>query len=347
MITNNFKGKRILFLSVKLFNYENIIADKMRSLGAIVDYYDERPANSIFVKGIIRLHRDFYRKKISNYYNSILKKIENRKYDYFFLIKGEVVSDFFIEKVKELNPNITLLYYTFDSFKNNSNAVSILKYFDRKFTFDCKDSESYGLALRPLFFSDDYVHFEPNSIYDIDLLFIGTAHSDRYVISESVADWCKKNNLKNYAFYYSPSRLVFLFFKLFDSSFKKFNFNKISFQSLNHSQITQLYNKSKVVLDVNHPNQNGLTMRVFEVLGSGKKLVTTNEEVKKYPFYNINNISIIDRDNIVMDRSFFDTPYQKIDSDLYKRMSINGWLEEIFFPKDKFDWVVDSQKEVR
>ena len=32
MIIENFKGMRILFFSVKLFNYENIIADKMRDL---------------------------------------------------------------------------------------------------------------------------------------------------------------------------------------------------------------------------------------------------------------------------------------------------------------------------
>ena len=91
-------------------------------------------------------------------------------------------------------------------------------------------------------------------------------------------------------------------------------------------------------MDINHPNQNGLTMRVFEVLGSGKKLVTTNGDVKKYPFYNTHNICIIDRNNIVMDRSFFDTPFQKIDTDLYKRMSINGWLEEIFFSENEFNW---------
>lgn len=334
----NFQNKRILFLSVKLFNYENIIADKLRSLGAIVDYYDERPANSIFAKGIIRLNRDFYKKKIINYYNTILNEIKDKKYDYFFLIKGEVVPEFFIEKIKHFNPNITLLYYTFDSFKNNSNAVNILKYFDRKYTFDCKDADKYGLKLRPLFFSDDYSYSEPKVNFDIDLLFIGTAHSDRYVISEKVADWCKQQNLKNYAFYYSPSRFVFLFFKLFDSTFKKFNYNKITFKSLNHSQITELYKKTRVVLDINHPNQNGLTMRVFEVLGSGKKLVTTNGDVKKYPFYNTHNICIIDRNNIVMDRSFFDTPFQKIDTDLYKRMSINGWLEEIFFSENEFNW---------
>lgn len=339
MKTNNFENKRILFLSVKLFSYEKIITDKIRSLGAIVDYYDERPANSIFAKGIIRVNRDFYKTKIESYYSNILNEITHKTYDFFFLIKGEVVPEFFIQRIKFLNPGIILLYYTFDSFKNNPNAVKILKYFDRKYTFDCKDAEDYNIKLRPLFFSDDYAYSETNSKSDIDLLFIGTAHSDRYIISETVADWCKKNNLKNYAFYYSPSRLVLIFFKLFDSSFKKFKYSKISFESLNHKQITELYNKSRMVLDINHPNQNGLTMRVFEVLGSGKKLVTTNSDIKKYPFYNSDNVYIIDRNNIEMDKTFFDKPFKRIDSVLYDKMSICGWLEELFFLDANFDWL--------
>lgn len=335
----NFQNKRILFLSVKLFNYENIIADKLRSLGAIVDYYDERPANSIFAKGIIRLNREFYKKKIINYYNAILNDIKYKKYDYFFLIKGEVVSQFFIDKIKELNPEMVTLYYTFDSFVNNPNGIKVLDSFERKFTFDCKDSEKYNISFRPLFFSDDYRNVSVESCPKIDLLFIGTAHSDRYVISEALSNWCKTNNLKTVAFYYSPSRLVFLFFKFFDPSFKRFDYKKISFKSLNHNQIIDLYKKTKVILDINHPNQNGLTMRVFEALGSGKKLITTNSDIKRYPFYNTNNVFVIDRYNIVVEKSFFDKPFIKIDEKLYNQMSIDGFLKELFFSKDINKWL--------
>ncbi|MBE8727764.1 glycosyltransferase family protein [Flavobacterium hungaricum] len=339
MDNKNFKNKKILFFSVKLFNYENIIADKLRSLGAVVDYYDERPSNSIFSKGIIRLKRDLYNVKISNYYNSILQRIKNEKYDYFFLIKGEVVPQYFIDKLKVLNPEIVLLYYTFDSFENNPNGINIIQNFNRKYTFDSKDAESYNLSFRPLFFSDDYYKLKNEEDQKYDLLFIGTAHSDRYVISEQTAKWCDENKLKSFAFYYSPSRLVFLFFKLFDSSFKKFKYNKISFTSLKHQEIIELYKQSKVVLDINHPNQRGLTMRVFEALGSGKKLITTNFDIKRYPFYNENNIYIIDRGNIVLEYNFFNLPFEDIDQKLYDRMSISGWLNELFFDDKSFDWL--------
>ncbi|WP_374174025.1 hypothetical protein [Flavobacterium tructae] len=340
MIKNkSFNNKKILFFSVKLFNYENIIADKLRSLGAHVDYYDERPSNSILTKGIIRLKRSLYNVKISNYYRDILKDIENKNYDYFFLIKGEVIPQYFIEKVRELNPNITLLYYTFDSFENNPNGVDILKNFDKKYTFDSKDSQTYNIAFRPLFFSDDYYKLGSINNPKYDLLFIGTAHSDRYVISEKVAEWCRQKKLKNFAFYYSPSRLVFFFFKLFDESFKKFKYKNISFKSLKHEEIINLYKDSKIVLDINHPNQRGLTMRVFEALGSSRKLITTNTDIKQYPFYNTNNIYVIDRNDISLDYSFFELPFIEINEDLYDRMSISGWLEELFFDQYSFNWL--------
>ena len=47
------------------------------------------------------------------------------------------------------------------------------------------------------------------------------------------------------------------------------------------NDIVSLYKESEVILDINHPGQNGLTMRTFEALGAGKKLITTNTEIKK------------------------------------------------------------------
>jgi hypothetical protein len=334
-----FKDKKILFISVKLFNYENIIADKLRSLGAIVHYYDERPNNSILAKGIIRLKKDIYKCTITKYYNIISNEIKSKKYDYFFLIKGEVIPQFFIDELKKLNPNIILLYYTFDSFLNNPNGKEILHNFEKKFTFDRKDANDFKLDFRPLFFSDDYGNIKQKKSISFDLLFIGTAHSDRYIISEKLFELCKLNKLKFFSYYYSPSRISFWFFKLFDSSFKNFSYSKVRFKSLKHSEIISLYGDTKVVLDINHPKQVGLTMRVFESLGAEKKIITTNDDIINYPFYDSNNILIIDRNNIKVDISFFNKPFHKLNPKLKYSMSIAGWLEELFFTNEENIWV--------
>lgn len=55
MITNQLRGKKVLFLSVRTFNLENEIIRKLESFGAYVTYFDERPNNNNFTKAIIRV----------------------------------------------------------------------------------------------------------------------------------------------------------------------------------------------------------------------------------------------------------------------------------------------------
>lgn len=335
------KNRRILFISVATFNYEKEIAKELKYSGAIVDYYDERPSNSIFAKGIIRLKRSFYKNKIDSYYNNILDEINCYKYDYFFLIKGEVVPSFFIEKFRFKNPDCRLIFYTWDPFMNNKNSDIILKYFDKLFTFDSVDAKNFNLHFRPLFYLNDYKEVR-NSLMEetkYDLLFLGTAHSDRYVISNKLVNWCEKNKLKAYSYYYMQGKTVFLYKKIFDRSFKVFDIKKLSFVSLNIHEILALYKKSKVILDIHHPNQTGLTMRTIEVLGAGKKLITTNHEIKKYNFYNKKNIHLIDRENPVITREFIESNTEEIPPEFLEAMSINGWLKSIFINSKPDFWI--------
>ncbi|MGZ9735386.1 hypothetical protein [Flavobacterium sp. GNP002] len=326
------ENKNVFMLSVSFFNYENLIKEEMVAMGAEVDLYDERPSNSFYSKAIIRLKRSFYQVNIDKHYKNIIEKIKSKRYDFFLQIKGEVVPAFFLEFLRKENPKIVFIYYTYDSFKNNPNGLSILSYFDRKFTFDREDAIKYNLSFRPLFYASEYttVNQQEGNTYKYDLSFIGTAHSDRYSISQKLNDWCKKYNLKMFNFYFSPSETLFKFKKLTDKNFKNFDEQKISFKSLSHKQIVEIYKDSKAILDINHPGQNGLTMRTFETLGAGRKLVTTNADIKSYPFYNENNIYIIDRQNPELVKQFFEKEFEEIENTVYFSMSLKGWIKELF-----------------
>lgn len=339
-ITKVLKGKKILFFSVQTFNLEKEIKNTMEENGALVTYYDERPANNNFTKGIIRLKRDLYQKKIDAYYEKILSEIKNERFDYLYVNRGEVITEDFLKKFIELQPQCERIFFTWDSFKNHSHPTSILKYFHKRFTFDYDDALQYDIGFRPLYFLKKYrkVKTEKNIAPVYDLLFLGTAHSDRYIISNKIADWCSANGLSAFCYYYMHGKAVYFYQKIFDKSFKEFDYKKLSFKSLSTDEIVELYKKSKVILDINHPGQKGLTMRTFESLGAGKKLITTNQEIKKYPFYNPNNILVIDRENFEMNREFFETPYEDIPSDLYERSSIKGWLSEIVCNAETDDW---------
>jgi len=330
MIANS----NILVLSVKFFDYEKLIADQLIAMGASVDLFDERPSNTFLSKAIIRLKKNVYTSVINRHFKGIMRKIVDKRYNYFLLIKGESTPLFFLKFLKENNPGIVFIYYNYDSFKNNPNGLENLMMFDRKFSFDKNDSDKYQLGFRPLFFSSHYAKLNDQSTHNssakYDIAFIGTAHSDRYQISQTIAKWCIENSLRMFNFYFSPSKILFAFKKLTDRHFSGFDRSKISFRSLSHMEIMDIYRNSNAILDINHPNQNGLTMRTFETLGSGRKLVTTNTNIKSYPFYNDTNVYIIDRSNPNIDLEFFNREFEPIDSNLLFAMSLEGWLKELF-----------------
>jgi len=325
------KGKKILFLSVSFFKYENAIAKRLSDFGAEVDFYDERPSNSNLSKGIIRIYKNLYHIKINNYYNKILSEIKGKKYDYFLLIKGEAIPVFFLEKIKETNPEMEMIYYNFDPLSEYPNLISNLKYFDKKFTFEYNDSVKFSLNFRPLFYVDDYNCLDVNPQKpEYDIIFIGSAHTDRYIVGEKVRAVADCQNMKSYFYYYAMGRVAFRLKKLIDKNLKQFDITKVSFDKLNHFQIIDFYKKTKSVLDINKPFQNGLTIRTFEVLASKRKLITTNSDIKNYPFYNPENILVIDRENIVLSSDFFQTDFRNIDEKILYMMSLDSFIECLF-----------------
>src|SRR5437879_12342118 len=83
-----FTGKRILFIAPKFFGYEKEIKSRLESLGAHVDFYDDRPSNSAFSKIAIRLMPMLQRRRIRDYFSAIVES-SAVDYDFVFIIKME------------------------------------------------------------------------------------------------------------------------------------------------------------------------------------------------------------------------------------------------------------------
>lgn len=326
----SFEDLKILFISTETFGIEARIKDKLIDLGADVDYFNERPSNGVFLKGIIRVQAGFAAKRINDYYTKILEDIKEKKYDYLFVIKGEAIPRSFLQYFIHKNPGCKRIFYTWDSIKNNRNALGILDLFETKYSFDDEDCTRYNFKLRPLFYFEEF-SFTQGGETEYDLVHIGTAHSDRYELTQRLFCLCEEIGKKTYAYFYLQSRLVYLYKYFFDKSFKSFKLRDIRFKSLSITEIVDYYKRSRVILDINHPAQVGLTMRTFEAIGARRKLVTTNRNISKYPFYNENNILIISREASSLDMGFFKTDYQQINEEIYLKLSLEGWLREIFF----------------
>ena len=72
---------------------------------------------------------------------------------------------------------------------------------------------------------------------------------------------------------------------------------------MDRNQTYEIFNRAKVVIDISLEYQSVLTMRTFEALAFRIKLITNNCNIKKYDFYNPNNILIFDNttENTIID----------------------------------------------
>jgi hypothetical protein len=322
------KGKNILLLAPNFFGYEFEIKKELENLGAKVFYFDERPKNDFLTKACIRLNlKSFIQKNINNYYQNIVNETKTKNFDYLFLISPETIDVEKIKKIKSLHLNIKVFIYIWDSIKNKIKSLDLLPFSDKFFTFDLNDKvKNKCIKFLPLFYIRDYAYIENKDKPLYDISFIGTIHSDRYSIVKSIDN----SKFSVFAYFYSPSKVLFLLQKILHNEFKKVSNDDVSFKSLNKKEIINIIENSKCIIDIEHPLQQGLTMRTIEMLGARKKLITTNKNIKEYDFYNTKNICIVDRDNPIISKDFLKLEYSEIEQNIYEKYTLQNWIKNIF-----------------
>lgn len=325
------EGRKILFFSPKAFGYEVAIKNRLEEMGACVVFYDERPSNSFWGKAMLRVSKRSMTVKIDTYYKDIYKELEIiLSFDYIFLLNLEAMPVWFLKKIRSKYQNSPVTLYMWDSFRNKPHTQEYIPYCDRVITFDPADKVSDPkIEFRPLFFMNEYAKISSLKKYQYDISFIGTAHSDRFTIANKVKEYANGYELKTYFYFFLQSKKLYFYQKFTNNNFKGTKVDDFKYKPLSSKEVMDIIANSRVVLDVQHPKQTGLTMRTIEMLGAERKLITTNPAVKEYDFYNPQNILIIDRENPHIDKDFLVSPYQPTNDELYQKYSLDGWLEYI------------------
>ena len=131
---------------------------------------------------------------------------------------------------------------------------------------------------------------------------------------------------KQFIYHYMPSKLKFIYHKLFAPEFKGATMDDFQTEKLSSNEVVQIFKDSACILDAPQAGQTGLTIRTIECLGAKRKLVTTNKDIKKYDFYNESNILVFDG-SIDENNPFFTTPFVDVADNIYKKYSLREWLK--------------------
>ncbi|MEZ8379130.1 hypothetical protein AB6C48_09880 [Vibrio splendidus] len=319
--------KKALLIAPDTFQYYRFIKNELECKNVKTDFVNSLASQNNLYRAAIRLFPSIFEKVQDIYFKINTVKTD---YDYIIVIKGEGVTESTLSRLKKKNINAKFIYYTWDSVSNLSNKIYKSEIFQKKYTFDYKDS-SLGFVHQPLFFSSLYS--KENKVENNNkLFFVGTLHSDRYNDIYQIAQDINKSRKdeNSYIYIYYPSKLLFFIKKNILNSFSNVDFKKIKFRKLPQSTTASLMKSSAAVLDICHSNQSGLTMRTIETLGCQKKLITNNRNILRYDFYNPSNVYIIDCDSRDLS-DFIVEDYAYLNDNIYNSYSLSFWVDRVVF----------------
>ncbi|MCI9844934.1 hypothetical protein [Flavobacterium pectinovorum] len=245
----------------------------------------------------------------------ILSELKNKgKQDKIIVINPERISKNCHVRIKEYSKNyIAYLYDSIDRYDNKKLIIG--NSFDKVFTFDKKDTNDYNLLFLP-----NYIHLKKKELKtkpQYKVLSV-TSIDDRYPIINSITDYFDSNKISHETIFFGKRKP----YKLK----KSIVFTK---EKLSQSQIQEKIENSEIILDVLRENQNGLSFRIFDALALEKKIITTNNSITEYDFYNPYNILVIDVNKIEIPKDFLNTEYKKIPDTIYEKYTLNSWITNI------------------
>ena len=314
----------VLLIAPRFYDYDTKIKEEIERQGHSVDLFCEyKEKYSFFTRFVSKSKKIKNNLKIQK---KILSEIKTKTYDFVLVIVGRFLSEYFMTELKEFHQKARFILYLWDDVSRCESFERINKYFDNIYSFDRKDCAEKGFEFLPLFYTKE---FEPNESIEKNINVYGAlfAHSDRIDIVRKVSEQVENS----YFYIYFTSKIQLLKYLISEKKGKEYK--QIHAKNVSMSKNVNILNmqKSKCVLDIQHPTQVGLTIRTIESIGCKNKLITTNRDVVNYDFYNKKNILVIDRNNPIVPQEFITGDYETLDKSIYEKYSIAAFVHKLLW----------------
>lgn len=322
-----------LFIAASFFGYSKEIKKSLESQGHSVLWFEDRPAIDTQTKILLRLAPQLIKSRSDAFFEEVINQARCHRIREVLIIKGEALSPDMIQRMRAALPSARFTLYFWDSYQNMpADTPQKVPLFDRVLSFDPVDAAADSrLAYRPLFYLNEYAQLPDSPADDIDLLFIGTVHTDRYAVLNRLKA-ALPSTIRFERVLYFPSEWLYRSRKLTDSAFRSARRSEFVFKSLSKDEVMGLIARARIVVDIERPVQTGYTMRTLEMLGGRRKLITTNPKITEAAFFHPDNHLCIDREHPVIPDSFLASDWHDMDPDTVARYSLDGWLAEVLPP---------------
>jgi hypothetical protein len=343
---------RVLLITPKFYGIENKIQAALEESGYEVIWIENKTLALDYhgTESKLRFLRRIYFALFSprvRYLRKELKKTGNRKVDILFVINADVACQYLLKKLKESNPRLISIIYFWDSFAKY-NWTGELKLFDKAVTFDREDALKHKIEYLPNFYIR--TDLKKNKDQKYDLFFVGKFSRERLDLLDRIDCIPETSGINAFirlwtAFRIFPhNRYVYRLVKTLGAESKWINNYILNFEAIegkikskylvndciDFDKVQSIMHRSNVVLDLPFKNQAGYTHRLIEAVANGKKVLTTNSNVRKETFYNPDQIHILDDRSPDVDRDWIrEVSEFPIESSLIN-LELSNWLKSLF-----------------
>ena len=314
--------QNVLLIGMDFYTYEDAMVEKLSRHYHVYHFADKK---DFFIDHFhIPVSETRRKKMITENQNRILHAVKDVRLDYVLVIVGRYLERSFLEELRRQNPDGVFILYLWDDVKRVENFEKVKDIYDRIITFDPTDAANHGFDFVPLM----YIRREEKNCAPVyDLYSTMYLHTDREKIAGNIIK--KYPELRCEVYLKCP--LAVSVKKKFDKQRQDNGKGRIHYQkaSVDYRKLIQDMQASKAILDIQFPSQIGLTMRTFDVMSVGRKLITTNPSIQYYDFYHPDNIAVIDREDPAIPNGFLDIPYVTVDDEILEKYSMDNWLKTV------------------
>lgn len=265
-----------------------------------------------------------YNKVFDRYCNSRMKNIlsQNIQFDYCFTIHGGMIDKKVLSAARKISKR--MIDYQPDGIQANNRILQYREFYDDIYAFDPNDLNKYpnhNFSLTTNFYIEKNNIAKESLCYD--MFYIGALADNRKTILEKLNSYFPKLNNK---------------FILGISTWQKeLNDDKIEYihKHIPYEENVDIVLQSKILVDIKRSSHDGLSFRFFEAIGYDKKIITNNQSVKYYDFYNSSNIFITDFENLDGLTEFINTPFIPYSAKYKEKYLFKNWVKRMFKDYEK------------
>lgn len=312
---------RILFIGPDYYAYADRIAQEMRAQGHTVTRFPIEPHGALN-KGLRRYAPALHARSLDRHHREIFARIGDARFDQVVFLQAHQYSLENLAALRSTQQDARFILYNWDSTHTHDYRPQ-LRFFDKAATFDPIDADALGIDYLPLFALPEFYRVAAiRATPRHDIYFVGSVHSQaRFEAVRRLYQYCQAEGLRlKLHLHCSPPRMARL---LRQGQWLP----GMTLRSIDIDGIVEMMRTSTAVFDFASMQQNGLTMRIFENLAAGMKIIATNPQIAREPFFSPDRILLLDQLDFTPVKPFLAAPLERART--FEEYSLSNWLRRL------------------